>query len=726
MLIASMSDSGASVSESGLSPLPRLRSKSTKELASILKKQPAMYGRNRSLSANALHTKKNVRFSVHLTEIKKFDKFAEPITISNEASPELSPLLVPLDYSDARGGVGGDDDSADGCWFRDLRLLPALINIEKGFDEYRLGAARSKSNNNKSQNNRRNKLFSLEDNDSDNELDYYLSDAGTLVGPRSTIANYTLAPVGPLSPTQPLGSPGSPTATGVSPLNGDDKWDVRSTNIINSNIVLSDDCIRHFMHGQNIRVQSLRMDAGGSKLVGYLVVSNLAFEKYIEVKFTFNGWENIHYVNAAYLKTVSQHYDQFKFVIDVRSFKFFLNLKNLLREDTLSIELCCRYDVRHETYYDNNNYNNYKVVLARPPTPAVATPRAAPAAAATAAGPTPAAPALGVTASASKAERSSTTTRHHTRTFSADTDFFNTSPLKDMYRNSMINIGGGKTRKAKRPHSTIGLNLVAQQSAAAASTHTAPEPLPERVMRFNSDLSSISSESMSSVASSASTDSTASSSLYSFRSDNTNTNLNGPRAASNNSSNSTDTVTVAPLAKQPTPIQQQHATSLNFTPRSDPLAAPPDIKTDISMVGIEAQDLTLDCINNYLSPSLSDIKDQLYLSPSRNSAVGKNTNDNITITSTPESVATDTTIGRNVARVPQETKTPVNKSPAPGPGKASEREPNGPTKPQLSPLSSLDADYQTLLDSCCFYTPPTFTHSDLSSNHLTFMSSMTD
>ena len=669
MLISSLSD-GADV--------PRLRSKSTKELASILKKQPAVFARNRSHSTNSLN-KKNVRFSAHLTEIKKYDKFAEPITISNEASPELSPLLVPLDHA---------SDENDGCWFRDLRLLPALINIEKGFDEFRLGGNGAAS---KQQQRRRpgSKLFSLEDNDSDDELDYYLSEAGTLVGPRTgataPVPNYTFSPSPMLSPTS------------QQPLSLDVKWDVLSTNIINSNLILNDDVIRHFMHNPNIRVQSLRMDSGGSKLVGYLIVSNLAFEKYIEVKFTFNGWENIHYVNAAYLKTVSQHYDQFKFVIDVRSFKFFLNLKNLLVGDRLNIELCCRYDVRHETYYDNNNYNNYKVVLTRPsPVVEMAPLRAQ-------------APTERPKAVASAAQR------HHTRTFSADTDFFNTSPLKDMYRNSMSNISAGaagdKGRRPKRPNSTIGLNLVAEQHGRA---HTQP-PLSERVMHFNSDLSSISSESMSSAASSASTDSTASSSLYSFQSDNRNSS-----AATTNPAATAASHEVVPLAKQPTPMPQQSPPQpqLNLGPAMTLPEAP--------TISLDTHSLTLDCINDFLSPSLADIKDQLYLSPSRNSAAGKNTNDNITITSTPESVATDTTLGRNVPRIPQDTITPTNKPTVVGSAKGPARETNTQRKPQLSPLSSLDADYQTLLDSCCFYTPPTLTPNERPSNHLTFMSSMAE
>ncbi|KAG0668845.1 hypothetical protein C6P45_004328 [Maudiozyma exigua] len=643
----------------------RFRSKSTKELSSILKKTSSFssdsrnskFARFRSNSTQSLDNnnnskKKNVRFSRNLTVVKKFDKFAEPITISNSNSPDLSPLLIPLDNNNTT-----IDDS---CWFRDLSLVPRLIDIENNFNE--LGYSRKK-------------LFSLDD-DEDDEIDE---------NDNNFLNNYILSKENIKKFENNNKNDLSYTDSNIS------KWELINTNIINSNLILTNDFIKFFMHKQMIKIQSLKIN-NENKLIGYLIVNNLAFEKYIEIKFTFNNWLNIHYVNASYNKTISENFDQFKFVIDINSFKFFLNLKNLLAKDFLNMELCCRYDVRHETYYDNNNYNNYKITLKKPQlNNHVSIPRTEK-------------PLVEIPKKIESKVNSSG--RHHTRTFSADTDFFNTSPLKNIYYNN--------TQPANTTTKKQNVIVPLKKSISTSAMHTIAN-IPEKLVAFNSDLSSISSSSISSATSTTSTDS---SSLYSFQNDNATSQL-----IKQNSLNlqpdliNLHQVTNTQLLSNNKITPPTSPTNLTFKrDNSPPVISPLDDSTIQETIMNTAVTPGIDYMKNYLSPSLADIKDQLYLSPSKNSSLSPQPNhtnkslinDNNTITSYPDSIATDTTIIKNNTKPPSVTIARSKKL------------------HKNTSTSSLESDYKSLLDSCCFYTPSIPSPTESPSNSFPYMSSLTD
>lgn len=645
----------------------RFRSKSTKELSSILKKTSSFssdsrnskFARFRSNSTQSLDSnkrKKNVRFSRNLTVVKKFDKFAEPITISNSNSPDLSPLLIPLDNNSTE-----DDDS---CWFHDLSLVPRLIDIENNFNDFK---------NKKNNNSLRKKLFSLDDEDIEDEDDndflnnYILSNENIRKFENNSQNDFSYSG------------------------NNTSKWELVKTNIINSNLILTNDFINFFMHKQMIKIQSLKIN-NENKLIGYLIVNNLAFEKYIEIKFTFNNWLNIHYVNASYNKTISENFDQFKFVIDISSFKFFLNLKNLMANDFLNMELCCRYDVRHETYYDNNNYNNYKITLKKPQlNNPITVPRTAK-------------PLVQIPKNIDSKVNSSG--KHHTRTFSADTDFFNTSPLKNIYYNNSNNINTKSTTKKQ------DILVPLKKSISTSAMHTIAN-IPDKLVAFNSDLSSISSSSISSATSTASTDS---SSLYSFQNDNVTSHMIKQNPL-NLKSDLINLKTNTQLLSRNEITPPTPPTNLTFKRDNSPPAVSPLEDTTIQETIMDtAVTPGIDSIKNYLSPSLADIKDQLYLSPSKNSTLSlqpnhtnKNLiNDNNTITSYPESITTDTTLLKN-----------NTKPPSVAIARSKKQHKNTST-------SSLESDYKSLLDSCCFYTPPILSPSESPSNSFPYMSSLTD
>ncbi|CCF59280.1 hypothetical protein KAFR_0G02470 [Kazachstania africana CBS 2517] len=338
-----------------------------------------------SRSATSLHSilldrtrkahKKNVRFSTNLTSIKKFDKNAEPITISNENSPLNSPDLIALDY------VTDDADDDDLYWFNNGEILPNLIDIESHYSKDNL------------------LLFNSDYDDDDEEDNEQYSSSENFI---------------------------------VSDFN----WDLVDSNfkMLNGNII-----------NNNIYLQSIQLIE--NEIVGYIVVDNLNYEKNIEVKITFNNWENIHYVNSVYYSSINSKKDKFRFVISLDKFKFFLKLKNIIQNNTLHLQFCCRYDVNNETYYDNNFYNNYQLTLKRKD--------------------------LSLEGKNKKKTTMSTNTSKTAnvkRIFNNETDYFNTSPMRHLYHNNLLPNSNNEFLNKKALSTTAIPTLSSAASSSSSST----------------------------------------------------------------------------------------------------------------------------------------------------------------------------------------------------------------------------------------------------------------
>ncbi|CCK70960.1 protein phosphatase regulator PIG1 KNAG_0F02980 [Huiozyma naganishii CBS 8797] len=287
--------------------------------------KPSLKGSSRrsSLSStgstdSSSSSSKFVRFASELTTVKSFHSTDKPITISAENSPDLSFVN---DTTPLTGGGGGGYEGD--VWFNDLESFPLFV---------------------------RGNSFQLDyDSDSDNDNDSYSYGSGS--------ASRSIRKV-----TSPV------------PCEDDTVFDVVEWDFVKSNLepptaeqTRGENDIFSYMNGQNIKLHSLRpLDGGKTKLEGLIYVNNLNFEKFIEIKFTFNDWLDIHYVTATYNRSITGRLDEFKFVVNLDAMRYFLKFKKLLYcKDgeslcPLSLKLCCRYDVNYETYYDNNNYQNYE------------------------------------------------------------------------------------------------------------------------------------------------------------------------------------------------------------------------------------------------------------------------------------------------------------------------------------------------------------------------------
>lgn len=108
------------------------------------------------------------------------------------------------------------------------------------------------------------------------------------------------------------------------------------------------------------RVEQLRLSEDCQNLIGAIAVANIAFEKYIAARFTFDNWQTISEVTAEYKNTQKEppvdRYDQFEFAIKIPDHA---NLQGK------TLILCVRYQVNGQEYWDNNLGENFHLKFAR-------------------------------------------------------------------------------------------------------------------------------------------------------------------------------------------------------------------------------------------------------------------------------------------------------------------------------------------------------------------------
>lgn len=106
-----------------------------------------------------------------------------------------------------------------------------------------------------------------------------------------------------------------------------------------------------------VRVEKIWLSSDFKTLIGTIAVANIAFQKLVVARFTFDYWMTTSEVVAEYnndvrKKHVNDGYDRFIFNIKL-SDQAHLESKTLL--------LCARYNVDGKEFWDNNNFFNYQV-----------------------------------------------------------------------------------------------------------------------------------------------------------------------------------------------------------------------------------------------------------------------------------------------------------------------------------------------------------------------------
>lgn len=110
-----------------------------------------------------------------------------------------------------------------------------------------------------------------------------------------------------------------------------------------------------------VLLERMFLSSNQKNLIGVVAVANLAYQKHVAARFTFDNWKTVSEVKAEYDKRASKKhaydgYDRFNFVI---------NLSSQANLESKKLMICVRYSVRGEEYWDNNSTMNYEVVFGR-------------------------------------------------------------------------------------------------------------------------------------------------------------------------------------------------------------------------------------------------------------------------------------------------------------------------------------------------------------------------
>ncbi|KAL4803888.1 putative phosphatase regulatory subunit-domain-containing protein [Aspergillus unguis] len=116
---------------------------------------------------------------------------------------------------------------------------------------------------------------------------------------------------------------------------------------------------------QRVRLERLFLSTDKHSLVGQVVVANLAFQKHVAARFTFDNWKTTSEVTAEYShdvrrKQLHDGYDRFMFNI---------RLDEQANLDKKTMFVCIRYNVNGQEYWDNNDARDFQVNFTKIPTP---------------------------------------------------------------------------------------------------------------------------------------------------------------------------------------------------------------------------------------------------------------------------------------------------------------------------------------------------------------------
>lgn len=114
-----------------------------------------------------------------------------------------------------------------------------------------------------------------------------------------------------------------------------------------------------------VYLQHVSIGPGKQLLVLLVMCQNLAFEKNLSVKLTFNNWQsNLTINNFSHVKSfLLVNFDQFKFIIPLSRLPSAINA-----------QFCIQYSVNGQDYWDNNGNKNYNITLSSHTPPPKASP----------------------------------------------------------------------------------------------------------------------------------------------------------------------------------------------------------------------------------------------------------------------------------------------------------------------------------------------------------------
>lgn len=107
---------------------------------------------------------------------------------------------------------------------------------------------------------------------------------------------------------------------------------------------------------QPVRLERLSLSSDKTTLIGTVAVANIAFQKLVVARFTFDYWKTVSEVTAEYSndirrKHANDGYDRFTFSI---------KLADQANLEKKTMFVCIRYNVNGQEFWDSNNSTNYQ------------------------------------------------------------------------------------------------------------------------------------------------------------------------------------------------------------------------------------------------------------------------------------------------------------------------------------------------------------------------------
>ena len=158
------------------------------------------------------------------------------------------------------------------------------------------------------------------------------------------------------------------------------KWSIKSNDCPYNPLSLN---FAKLASNRDVILESVKLNSLGDSLIGFVYAKNIAFEKKIIVKLTYDNWksfvevENANYISSNHIFKYSEtgsnnSYDKFSFIIRLEE------LKQLTHYNNVNIEFCVQYLTNGTSFWDNNDGKNYKISLVRNQHEKVLTPPSSP------------------------------------------------------------------------------------------------------------------------------------------------------------------------------------------------------------------------------------------------------------------------------------------------------------------------------------------------------------
>ncbi|PPQ70063.1 hypothetical protein CVT24_003807 [Panaeolus cyanescens] len=101
----------------------------------------------------------------------------------------------------------------------------------------------------------------------------------------------------------------------------------------------------------DVALEELSLSADGTNIVGRVRVRNIAYAKWVAVRFTFDSWQTTSEVMGKYIESLGPAFDRFGFTIRLNDL--------LARIEGKTLIMAIRYSVADREFWDNNNGHNY-------------------------------------------------------------------------------------------------------------------------------------------------------------------------------------------------------------------------------------------------------------------------------------------------------------------------------------------------------------------------------